>query len=111
MATKHVKTWGEARPVEMVPGLFRRTLGQTDDAMLIEVRAEAGVELPDHSHPHQQIGYMISGDMELTIGGVAYNPAPGDCWSIPGGVPHKATFRAETVVVECFSPPREDYVD
>jgi quercetin dioxygenase-like cupin family protein len=111
MSAKLMKAWGEASPVEMVPGFFRRTLGQTGDVMLVEFRAEANVELPDHSHPHQQIGYLVSGKMEITIDGVAYQPAPGDCWSIPGGVPHQATFQAETVVIECFSPPREDYQD
>ena len=109
MANRRVTSWSDVEPVEMLPGLIRRTLGSTDDAMVTEFRAEAGVEIPAHSHPHQQIGYVASGEVAITIDGLTTHCKVGDCWSIPGGVTHSATFLTESIVVECFSPPREDY--
>ncbi len=101
--------WGDVKPVEMVPGLIRRTLGETDGVMIAEFRARAGVELPTHSHPHQQVGYVVSGEVNITIDGQTYNCRPGDSYAIPGDVLHSAMFPIESIVIDCFSPPREDY--
>jgi quercetin dioxygenase-like cupin family protein len=104
-----VKHWADANPVEVLPGLIRRTMGETADAMVVEFRAEAGVKIPTHSHPNQQIGYVVRGGIEITIQGVTTACQPGDSWSIPGSTEHSAHFVVETIIVECFSPPREDY--
>lgn len=111
MTHRIVSRWADATPVEMLPGLIRRTLGTTDGLMLTEFRSEAGVELPLHQHPHIQVGYLISGELALTIDGERMVFGPGDSWAIPGDVPHSATFLAESVIVETFAPMRDDYVD
>lgn len=109
MAQQNIVRRADVTPVEMIPGLFRRTLGETSEAQVVEVQALAGVEIPSHSHPHHQVGYCVSGEIDITIGGVAHHCTPGDSWAIPGNVVHSAVFPVEAVVVECFSPPREDY--
>jgi quercetin dioxygenase-like cupin family protein len=106
-----VKKWPDATAYERAPGLTRRTLGQTDDIMLVEYRAEANTVLPEHRHAPQQVGYLVSGALTFTIGGEATRCGPGDCWSIPGGVPHSVVFHRDSVVIECFSPPRPEYAD
>jgi len=93
----------------MLPGLERRTLGCGERAMIAEFRARAGVNIPQHTHPHEQVGYVVSGRVELTIGGETARCGPSDSYTIPGGVPHSAHFLSECVVIDCFSPPREDY--
>jgi quercetin dioxygenase-like cupin family protein len=110
MASKQIVRWGDVTPVEMVPGLMRRTLGYTEDAMVVEFRAEPGADVPAHSHPHQQVGYVVSGEIAITIGGVTSNCKPGDSYVIPGDVKHSAIFLVESIVIDCFSPPREDYI-
>jgi len=105
----NVISWADARAVEAVPGLTRRTLGETDDMMLVEFRSEAKVNTPLHTHPSQQIGYVASGEIEITIEGVTTTCKAGDTYSVAGGVEHGAYFVVESVVVDCFSPPREDY--
>ncbi|MBN1310410.1 MAG: cupin domain-containing protein [Anaerolineae bacterium] len=77
--------------------------------MLTEFRSEAGVKIPPHSHPNQQVGYVVSGQIEIIIDGVTALCKPGDSYAIPGGVEHSANFLVESTIVECFSPPREDY--
>jgi quercetin dioxygenase-like cupin family protein len=47
--------------------------------------------------------------MEFEIDGVTHDLRPGDAWMIPGGVPHEARAIEKCVVIEAFSPPREDW--
>ncbi|GAG16348.1 unnamed protein product, partial [marine sediment metagenome] len=53
--------YDSASPVEMFPGVVRRTLTDGDRLMLIEVTVEEGAVVPLHTHPHEQTGYLISG--------------------------------------------------
>lgn len=106
---QNIVRWADAKPVEMLPGLTRRVLGETEDAMVVEFRAKAAVKVPAHSHPNDQVGYVVSGEVEITIDGVATVCKPGDSYAIPGGVEHSAVFPVESIVIDCFSPPREDY--
>jgi quercetin dioxygenase-like cupin family protein len=105
----HAVRWADVTPVEMLPGVVRRTLGCTDRVMLIEWRFKAGAVVPLHQHPHDQVGYMIHGEMELEIDGQPATFCDGDSWAIPGNVPHWAHFPSDCVLIECFTPPREDY--
>ena len=109
MPHKGAARWADAQPVEMVPGLVRRTLSETADIQLVELRAQPGADVPMHSHPAQQMTYVISGQIDLTVDGVLYSIMPGDACAIPGGVEHKAYFPVETLAVDTFSPPRPEY--
>jgi quercetin dioxygenase-like cupin family protein len=96
-------------PVEMLPGLVRRTLVSGEKMMICEFTFEQGVEIPSHSHPHEQIGYVVAGRVRLTIDGQSFELCPGDSYRAPSGVPHSAFTLEPSVVVDVFSPPREDY--
>jgi quercetin dioxygenase-like cupin family protein len=66
--------------------------------------------MPVHSHPHEQAGTVISGELELTIGEETRTIVVGDTFIIPGGVEHSAkTGDAPARVMDVFSPVREDY--
>ena len=78
--------------------------------MLSLVHLEPGSVVPEHSHPHEQMGMMISGRAEFTIGGVTRVLGPGDIWRIPGNVPHRVvTLDGPAVALDVFHPVREDY--
>jgi quercetin dioxygenase-like cupin family protein len=96
-------------PVEQIPGGFRRVLADGDNMMLIEWRMNTGVVVPRHAHPHEQCGYVFSGEMIFTIDEVERPVPAGTGYSIPGNVPHSARFAQPTVLIDVFSPPREDY--
>src|SRR3990172_5655235 len=100
---------GSARPVEMFPGIVRRTLTAGDRMMLIEVALDAGAVVPMHTHPHEQTGYLISGRMRFHIEGEERELGAGDCWMIPGDAPHEVTALEGCLLVDIFSPPREEY--
>ncbi len=87
-----------------------KTLVYGEKTLLTEFRLEKGAVLPRHKHPHEQTGYLVSGRLELTIGEVTHQASPGDSWSIPGNVDHKAFAQEASVAIEVFSPVRDDYL-
>ncbi|MDP2950360.1 MAG: cupin domain-containing protein [Chloroflexota bacterium] len=99
----------DATPVEMLPGVTRRTLNSGKRMMLIEVTFEEGAVVPFHSHPHEQIGYLASGRLQFEIAGLRQELAAGDSWLVPSHVPHQVTALEPSVAIDVFSPPREEY--
>jgi quercetin dioxygenase-like cupin family protein len=98
-----------ATAVEMFPGVVRRTLTAGDRMMLVEVTLEDGAIVPTHTHPHEQTGYLVSGRMLFELADDRRELGPGDCWLVPSGEPHQVTALSACVVVDIFSPPREEY--
>jgi quercetin dioxygenase-like cupin family protein len=91
------------------PGVeIRTTAGRS--MMLSVVHFEPRSVVEEHSHPHEQMGYMISGRAEFTVGGITRVIGPGDMWRIPGGVPHRVVaLDGPAVALDVFHPIREDY--
>ena len=98
----------DVMPLELAPGVFARPLFG-DGAMLNLVEIEPGAGVPAHSHPHEQLGHVLSGELELTIDGRPHVLAPGDAFQIPGGVEHAARSELGCVVMDVFQPVREEY--
>ena len=92
------------------PGVeIRTTAGR--QIMLSVVRFEPRSVVPDHSHPHEQMGMMVSGRLEFTVGGVSRILGPGEIWRIPGAVVHSVRALDEpAVALDVFHPIREDYL-
>jgi quercetin dioxygenase-like cupin family protein len=101
----------EATPVEMLPGILRRTLNEGSHTMLCELRMAKGSVVPAHTHPHEQIGYLASGRFRFRLGEHWQEMAPGDSWCVPGGVEHEVEVLEDSIAVDVFSPPREEYRD
>lgn len=91
-------------------GIRMKTTSWGDKTLMVEFLMDKGSELPSHAHPHEQIGYLVSGAMRLTIGEDTYDVAPGDSWCVPGGVEHGATMLEDSVAVEVFSPVRVEFL-
>ncbi len=99
----------DAEPINMLPGLVRRTLAQTKSVMLTEFTFNAHVEIPIHTHPHEQVGYVVKGHVEMNIDGQTFELKEGDSYSASANVPHGAFTLEPTIIVDAFYPPREDY--
>ena len=91
-------------------GIEQKTLVHGDRTLMVEFRLQKGAVLPLHSHPHEQIGYLVKGHIRLTVGADVHDVQPGDSWCIPGDVLHGAEIIDDSVAVEVFSPVREDYL-
>ena len=78
--------------------------------MLSVVNFEPDSVVPEHSHPHEQMGIMISGRLEFTVGSVTRVLEPGDQWKIPSGVVHRVrALDGRAVALDVFHPVRDDY--
>lgn len=95
--------------VEVTPGLTRRVLATSEQMMVVEFSFETGAQVPEHRHPHDQVGYVVSGRMQLTIGEETAECGPGDSYHAPPNVPHTGRALEATVLIDIFSPPREDF--
>ena len=91
------------------PGVsIRTTAGEA--LMLSVVDLEPDSIVPEHAHPHEQMGILISGRLEFTVGGITRVLGPGDIWRIPGDVPHRVVaVDGPAVALDVFHPIREDY--
>ena len=95
-------------PHELAPGVSRRPLFGAG-AMLNLIEFEPGAAVPVHDHPHEQLGYVLEGELRLTIAGKEHVLGPGDAYHIPGGAEHAATADGSCLVLDVFQPVREDY--
>jgi quercetin dioxygenase-like cupin family protein len=93
-----------------LPGVNFRTLAHGERTHLTEFRLAKGSVIPKHDHLHEQTGYLVSGRMSFTIGGEVFDTRPGDGWNIPSGLSHGVDVLEDCVVIEVFSPVREDYL-
>jgi quercetin dioxygenase-like cupin family protein len=79
--------------------------------MLNFVRIAPHAVVPMHHHPHEQAGTVLEGVLILTIGDETRHLRYGDAYAIPPNVPHGATTDEQgCLVIDVFTPPREDYL-
>ena len=95
---------------EPAEGIKLKSLTHGEKTHLMEFRLAKGSVLPEHSHHHEQIGYLVSGGLLFNVNGERFEAGPGDSWSIAGDLPHSAEALDDCVVIEIFSPVREDYL-
>ena len=95
---------------KMIEGVEMKTVAHGENTSMHEFRIAKGAEVPMHDHPHEQTGIMISGTLRFDVEGEIFDASAGDTWNIPGGKKHSATALEDTVVVEVFSPVREEYL-
>ena len=71
---------------------------------------DANTEVPLHTHPHEQAGIVIEGEMEMGVAGEVQMLQPGDMYIIPGGVEHAVVTGPErALALDIFHPIREEY--
>ena len=95
---------------QVLIGIKLKTLVYGDKSLLTEFHLEQGSQLPKHSHPQEQTGYLISGRIRLFIGDEIFEVEPGDSWCVLSNIEHRAEILADSVAIEVFSPVREDYL-
>lgn len=99
----------DVEQIEMLAGVHRRTMATTDEAMVCQFHLDEGSVVPRHHHMNDQVGYVVSGKVEMTIGDTVRIIQAGDSYAVPGGIHHSATALENSIVIDVFSPPREDY--
>lgn len=97
-------------PRQLLEGVWMRAV-YGENIMMSFVNLDPGAIIPEHHHPHEQMGYVFSGELEFDIGGETKCCHTGDTYLIPGNVPHSVRVSAAgpAKVLDIFSPPREEY--
>jgi quercetin dioxygenase-like cupin family protein len=91
-------------------GLKRRVLAYNDKLFLAEHEMVKGWVGAVHTHPHDQIVYVVQGHIQVTSQGNSFELRTGDTFVIRGGVEHGAYAIEDSRVVDVFTPCREDYI-
>lgn len=94
----------------LIDGVDLGTMVHGEKTLMAQFRLKKGADIPMHDHPYEQTGLLVSGKIVLVIDGSEYDVSPGDSWCIGSDVPHGARALADSVAVEVFAPPREDYM-
>lgn len=93
------------------PGLLRRILAHNDKMMLVEHRMERTWVGKRHAHPHDQMVYVIKGRLRFSCGKEEeFEAREGDSFVLKGGIEHSAFALEPAIVLDVFTPYREDYV-
>ena len=93
---------------ELVPGCRARMV-HSDNMTLIYWNFDNGAVIPGHKHPHEQIGSVITGSIEVTAAEETKVLGPGSVVIIPSNVEHSLVALKESYVIDAFYPVREDY--
>lgn len=95
---------------QQLEGGVTRVVYTGSHAQVVEYHFPPNRTFPPHSHAaHEQMGYLVSGKMGFRVDGVERVLVPGDYYHAPIGVEHNAwTFDEPAVLVDFFSPPRDD---
>jgi quercetin dioxygenase-like cupin family protein len=97
---------GYARTLE---GIAMKTLVYGEATLMTEFRLSKGASLPEHTHPHEQIGYLVQGRIKLFIDAKSKVLTAGDSWCVPSNAVHRAEILEDSVAIEVFSPARAEY--
>jgi quercetin dioxygenase-like cupin family protein len=104
----------EDMPKEALSDVLERRLITGDRMMLAHVYLKKGAIVPRHSHENEQITYILEGGLRFWIGSdesQVIDVLAGEVLHIPSHVPHKAEALVDTLDVDIFSPPRQDWLD
>lgn len=100
--------WSEVSAERFGEGIERRVVwGRA--GTLARFHIAAGTHVAEHSHSSEQFTHLVAGAMRLRVGERTIEFRPGDVFVIPAGAPHEAWFDAESVVLDFFAPPRQDW--
>jgi quercetin dioxygenase-like cupin family protein len=105
--------WSDV-PEERVTDVISRKVITGDDMMLAQVFLKKDALVPQHSHHNEQLTYIVSGALHFYIGADRAQEVivrAGEVLHLPSNVPHEARALEDTLDVDIFSPPRQDWLD
>ena len=91
-------------------GIVRQIMGYNDNLMMVKVKFETGAIGTPHTHPHTQTTYVASGVFEFTTDGETKIVLPGDGVYMKPGILHGCICLEAGVLIDTFSPMREDFL-
>lgn len=97
-------------PSNPEPGVTRRILARGGSMMGVEASFIKGAVGSVHRHPHEQVSYIVSGSFQYEADGIKYILKAGDSYYVEPDSLHGATALEDSVILDIFTPQREDFV-
>jgi len=113
MITKKIVAKKEEAKQKTFKGVLLDVLAIGEKSMVTKMNYVKGNFASTHQHPHEQCGYVISGQYNLKIEAPENQDVilnPGDSYAIPGNIPHSFEVIEGGEVIDVFTPHREDYL-
>ncbi len=104
--------WDDMERESVTPDLERR-LVWGERLMAAQVFLKKGCVVPRHSHVHEQLSYVVQGALHFRLGAGGERERvvrAGEILVLPSNLPHEAVVLEESIVIDMFSPPREDWI-
>lgn len=103
-------SWKDVELEQLNPLLDRQMI-TGDKVMLARVLLKKGCVVPEHSHENEQVTYILEGALKFWIEGKEIVVRAGEVLCIPSNIPHKAEAVEDTVDLDVFYPPRQDWLN
>jgi len=96
---------------QLTPEITVHVLAKGQNLMLCWIQMKKGTQLPVHDHPHEQVSYVVSGRVRWEIEGRHCDGRAGTAVSFPPNQRHGCLVLEDCVIVDAFTPLRQDYLD
>jgi len=102
--------WKDVQREHLNPHIDREMV-VGDKIMLARVLMKKGAHVPLHHHHNEQVTYILEGSLKFNVGGKEIIVRAGEVLCIPPNMPHEAWAEEDTVDLDVFNPPREDWLN
>jgi quercetin dioxygenase-like cupin family protein len=104
-----LRRW-HAEPIEQLNDGIGRQMLHTETMTVARIHLAAGAVVPRHQHEHEQVANVISGRLRFVVGEEELVVEAGESVALPANVPHEVTVLEDALVIDVFSPVRDDWV-
>jgi len=101
--------WKDIEPEQMNP-LVTRQYVVGSNTMLARIALSKGAHVPEHKHRHEQISHVVEGTLDFLMEGKRITVRAGEILCIPPHLPHEVWALEDSVALDIFNPPREDWI-
>lgn len=108
--SEHFSFGSETEIEDLGGGLKRQMLGYNEELMAVKIWFDKGAEGYVHAHRHSQVSYVVDGEFRVNVDGVIKVLKAGDSFFVPPHVDHGAVSPTGGILIDTFSPPREDFL-
>jgi quercetin dioxygenase-like cupin family protein len=102
--------WTDIEPEPLNPLITRQYVVGTN-VMLARIVLKKGAQVPMHHHFHEQISHVVQGALSFMIDGKQVAVRAGEILTIPPDIPHQVIALEDSVALDIFNPPRQDWID
>ena len=110
MPTSTHHRWTDMEPEQMNPLVTRQFVSGVN-IMLARIVLKKGAHVPLHSHMNEQVSHVVEGTLKFVLEGKEVTMRAGEILCIPPHVPHEVFALEDSVALDIFSPPRQDWIE